>query len=96
MAALGGQCWELRGFACVLSCSNRVQLFASPWTVARQAPLPMEFSRQEYRSGEPFRSLGNLPDQGTEHRSLALQVDSLPSEPPGNLIHRGSYNLLKD
>ena len=55
----------------------------TPWIVARQAPLPMEFSRQEYRSGLPCPSPGDLPDPGTEPRSPASQVDSLPSEPPG-------------
>ena len=43
----------------------------------------MEFSRQEYWSGLPFPSLGDLPDPGIEHVSSALQMDSLPSEPPG-------------
>ena len=41
---------------------SAVQLFATPWTVAHQAPLPMEFSKQEYRSGVPFSSSGDLPD----------------------------------
>ena len=45
-------------------------------------PLSMEFSRQEYWSGLPFPSPGDLPDPGIESRSPALQVDSLPSEPP--------------
>ena len=54
-----------------------------PWTVAHQAPLSMEFSGQEYWSGLPFPSPGDLPDPGIEPRSLALQADSLPSEPPG-------------
>ena len=49
--------------ACVLSC---VQLFATPWTLARQAPLSMDFSRREYWSGLPFPSPGNLPDTGIE------------------------------
>ena len=57
------------------------QLFVTPSTVACQAPLFMEFSRQEYWSGEPFPSLGDLPDPGIESRSAALQADSLPSEP---------------
>ena len=52
-----------------------------PWTVAHQGPLSMEFSRQEYWSGLPFPSPGDLPDPGIEPRSPALQVDSLPSEP---------------
>ena len=55
----------------------------TPWTVAHQAPLFMEFSRQEYRSRLPFPSLVYLPDPGVEPVSLALQVDSLPSEPTG-------------
>ena len=48
-----------------------------------QAPLTMEFSRQEYWIGQPFPSPGDLPDPGIEPRSLALQADSLPSELPG-------------
>ena len=51
--------------------------------LARQAPLSMEFSRQEYWSGLPFPSPGDLPDPGIEPRSLALQADSLLYEPPG-------------
>ena len=47
------------------------------------APLSMEFSREEYWSGLPFPSPGDLPDPGIEHRSPALRVNSLPSEPPG-------------
>ena len=54
---------------------------ATPWTVARQAPLSMEFSRQEYWSGLSLPSPGELHDPGTEHRSPALQADSLPTEP---------------
>ena len=64
-------------------CVSRVQLFVTPWTVARQVPLSMDFSREEYWSGLPFRSPGDLPDPGTEPRFLALQADSSPSEPPG-------------
>ena len=62
---------------------SRVQLFVIPWTVACQAPLSMEFFGQEYWSGLPSPSPGDLPDPGTELRSPALQADSLPSEPPG-------------
>ena len=58
-------------------------LFAIPWTVAYQAPPSMEFSRQEYWSGLPFPSPGDLPDPGTESRSPALQADTLLSELPG-------------
>ena len=50
---------------------SRVQLFATPWTVAHQAPLSMEFSRQEYWSGLPFPSPEDLPDPGIEQVSLA-------------------------
>ena len=57
-----------------------------PWTVARQAPLSMGFSRQKYWSGLPFPSPGDLPDPGIEPRSPALQKDSLLSEPPGKPI----------
>ena len=63
-----------------LSC---VQLFAAPWTVACQASSFMGFARQEYWSGLPFPSPWDLPDQGIEPGSRALQADSLPSEPPG-------------
>ena len=48
---------------------------ASPWTVACLAPLTMEFSRQEYWSGLPFPSPGDLPDPGMEPRSPALKAD---------------------
>ena len=63
-----------------LSC---VQLFATPWSGAHHAPVSMDFSRQEYWSGQPFLSPEALPDPGTELRSPALQADSLPSDPPG-------------
>ena len=56
--------------ACTLSCFSCVQLFVTPWTVARQAPLSMGFSRQEYWSGLPFPSPGDLPDPGIEPASL--------------------------
>ena len=54
----------------LLSCFSRVQLFLPPWTVARQAPLSMGFSRQEYWSGLPVLPPGDLPDSGTEPESL--------------------------
>ena len=56
----------------------------TPWTVARQAPLSMGSSRQEYWRGLPFPPLGDLPNPGTEHAFPALQADSLLSESPGN------------
>ena len=55
----------------------------TPCTVAHQAPLSMEFSRQEYCNGLPFPSPGDCPNPGIEPRSPALQADSLPTEPPG-------------
>ena len=64
-----------------------VQLFTPPWTAARQASLSLEFSRQEYWSGLPFSTPGDLPDPGIEAMSpaaLALQVDSLPVSHWGN------------
>ena len=60
-----------------------IRLFATRWTVAYQASLSMGFSRQEYWSGLPFPSAGDLPDSGIEPRSPSLQADALPSEPPG-------------
>ena len=56
------------------------QQFVTPWTVACQAPLSMEFSRQEYWSGLPFPSPGDLPDIGIAPGSPVLQADSLLSE----------------
>ena len=55
---------------CVLSHFSRVQLFATLWTAARQALLSMGFSRQEYWSGLPFPSPGNLPNPGMEPKAL--------------------------
>ena len=54
-----------------------------PWTVAHQAPPSMGFSRQEFWSGLPFPSPGDLPDPGIEPRSPTLQADALTSAPPG-------------
>ena len=59
-----------------------VELFATPWTVAYQAPKSMGFSRQEYWSGLSFPSPGDLSDPGIEPGSPALQSDALPSELP--------------
>ena len=62
---------------------SRVRLFATLWAVAYQALPSMGFSRQEYWSGLPFPSPGDLPDPGIKARSPTLQADSSPSEPPG-------------
>ena len=61
---------------CVCQLLSRVRLFETPWTVAHQAPLSMEFSRQEYWSGLPCPSPGDLPDLRIEPRSSTLQADS--------------------
>ena len=63
---------------------SHVRLFAIPWTVVYQASLSMGFSRQEYWSGLPFPSPGDLPDPGIKPRSPALQAGALPSEPLGS------------
>ena len=77
---------QCQPYVCVCVCVkslSRVRLFATPWTVARQAPLSMGFSRQGYWSGLPFPSPGDLPNPGIEPGSPALQADALSSEPPG-------------
>ena len=71
---------------CVLSRFFRVWLCATQWTLAHQAPLSMEFSRQEYWSGLPFPSPGDLLDPGIEHVSLespALAGGFFTTEPLG-------------
>ena len=73
--------WKLK-----VKSHSRVRLFATPWTVAYQASPSMGFSRQEYWSGLPFPSPGDLLDPGIEPGSPALQADALPSEPPGSQI----------
>ena len=65
------------------SCST----LCDPTDRTHQAPLSMGFSRQDYWSGLPFPSPGDLPDPGIELRSPALQADSLPSEPPGKVFY---------
>ena len=69
---------------------------AAPWTVARQAPLSVGFSRQEYWSGLLFPSPGDLPNPGIKPWSLALQANALSSEPPGKLPKfEQPYYILK-
>ena len=60
---------------CEVKPLSHVRLFATPWIVAYKAPLSMDFSRQEYWNGLPFPSLGDLPKQGIELGSPALQAD---------------------
>ena len=62
---------------------SHVQLFATPWIVAYQAPLSMGFPRQEHWSGLPLPSPGDPPDPEIKPGSPALQADALPSEAPG-------------
>ena len=76
---------------------SRVRLFVTPWTVAHQMPLSIEFFRQEYWSGLPCPPPGDLPNPEIEPRSPTLQVDSLLSEPPGKPKNTGvgSLSLLQ-
>ena len=75
---------------------SRVRLFAAPWTVAYQASRSMGFSRQEYWSGLPFPSPGDLPNPGIEPGSPALHTDALPSEALGKPDSRlGSFKNLR-
>ena len=71
---------------CVCVCAlSSIQLLATPWTIVHQSLLSMGFSRQEYWSGWPCPSPWDLPDSGikpTSSESPALQVNSLPTEPP--------------
>ena len=71
--------------------------FATPWTIACQASLSMEFSRPEYWGGQPFPSPVDLPDPGIEPRSPTLQADSLPAELQWKpkTIGMGSLSLLQ-
>ena len=80
---------------CVLSTQSSD--FVTPWTVASQAPLSMEFSRQEYWSTLPFPAPGDLPSPGIAPRSTAsleMVADSLPLVPPGKLIINFSHHVL--
>ena len=78
------------GPACLVL--SAVQLLSILWTIACQVPLTIEFFSQEYWSGLPFPSPGDLPDPGTEPTSpgsSALQVDSFPTEPSGETFFGG-------
>ena len=70
---------------CILSHFRCVRLFVTPWTVARQAPVSMGFSRQGYWSGLPFSPPGDLPDPGIEPASPALADGFFTTEPPKKL-----------
>ena len=71
---------------------SRVRLLATPWTVAYHASPSMGFSRQEYWSGLPFPSPGDLPDPEIEPGSPTLKADALTSEPPGKPQESGWGN----
>ena len=83
--------WKWRQILCLFqdlgggsgSVAKLCLILCDPWTVTRQAPLSMGFSRQKYWSGLPFSSSGDLSDPGIEPSSPALQEDSLSTEPPG-------------
>ena len=88
--------FQLPGSKVILSHFSRVRLFATSWTVAHQPPLSMRFSRQEYWSGLPCPSLGDLPDPGIENTSPvspALQADSLPLSHLGSLEVRPEHTF---
>ena len=80
----------LRRFSCIW-------LFVTLWKVAHQAPLSMEFSRQEHWSGLPCPPPGDLPNPGIKPRSPTLQADSFLAEPPGKPKNTGvgSLSLLQ-
>ena len=86
--------WGMGGVSEWVKSLSHVQLFATSWTVACQAPLSMGFSRQDYWSVWPFPPPGDLPNPGIEPGSLALQADSLPSEPPGKPSYHATYTNL--
>ena len=73
--------------------SHCVQFFATPWIVAYKAPLSMEFSRQEYWSGLPFPSPGNLPGPGIKPRSPALLYHLSHQGNPGTLYSQLQQDL---
>ena len=74
--------WTARFHRVCAVCAQSCESFATPWTVACQSPLSMEFSRVDHWSGLPFPSPGDLSNPGTEPRSPPLQADALPSESP--------------
>ena len=78
---------------CCAHSLSRVWLCAIPWTVARQAPLSLEFSRQEYWSGLPFPSPGDLPHGGTELASPTLAGRFFTNERPGKPLNGNVLNM---
>ena len=86
--------WKKEAWVKVESTRSGISDSVTPGTVAPPTPLSMGFSRQEYWSGEPFPSPGDLPNPGMEPRSPTLQVDSLPTEPPGKTGEHGWVNMV--
>ena len=84
--------WKVHEY--MLGCFSHVWLFVTPWTVARQAPLSMEFSGQEYWSGLSCLPPGDLPDLGIKPCLLYWQAGSLPLVPPGKPKSYNSSSLL--
>ena len=74
---------------------SRVHLFGIPWTAAHHASLSMEFSRQEYWSGQPFLSFGDLPDPESEPKVPALPADCLPSELSGKTFYFFQFSSVQ-
>ena len=72
---------------------SRVQLFATPWTIACQAPPSMGFFKHVFWSGLPFPSPRDLPNPGIKPRSPTLQTGALPSEPPGKPKFYKDYTI---
>ena len=92
-----GICYLSHVPTCVLSHFSHVWLFMTPWTVARQGPPSMGFSRQEYWSGLPCPSLGDLPNPGIEPTSLkspALAGEFFTSEPSWKPIYIYMYTFM--
>ena len=79
----GCESWTIKKAESENEVSQSCPTFCDRWTVAHQAPPSMGFSKQEYWSGLPFPSPGDLPNPGIEPTSPALQADTLTSEPPG-------------
>ena len=93
--------WGMGGVSEWVKSLSHVQLFATSWTVACQAPLSMGFSREEYWNGLPFSSPWNSPNPGIDPRSPALKIDSLSCEPLKLLFsnylllaYRNTYKLF--
>ena len=81
---------------CMVSHFSPVRLFVTPWTVAHRVPLSTGFPRQEYWSGLPFPSPGDLPAPGTEPASPALAGRLSPTEPPEKSKPTGTAQINDD